>query len=307
MPQPQSWESCAPPCAKGVSMRALPSLIPIAANGVNLALWEWAGAGVPLFFVHATGFHARCWDAVIEHFPDRRCFALDLRGHGRSDKPAPPDDWRVMGEDVAAVARALGLAQAIGIGHSMGGHAVALAAALIPDAFARLVLIDPVVLPPERYTEARAGEHFAARRRDRWPSPDAMIARFADRSPFNTWDARVLRDYCTYGLLPATDGDDFVLACPPAFEGACYQTGAAVGSNIYPEIARVAQPTLVVRALAGKREEGGAFVGSPTAPDLAARFTQGRDIADREHTHFLPMESPARTAMYIGDMLDHST
>jgi hypothetical protein len=114
----------------------------------------------------------------------------------------------------------------------------------------------------------------------------------------------VLRDYCEFGLLPAADGDGFVLACPPAFEAACYQTSIAVGSNIYPEIARIGQPTLVVRATAGKREEAGGFSASPTVPDLAAHFAHGRDVADAEHTHFLPMESPARTAEHIRTMLE---
>lgn len=283
-------------------MRRLPILSHVAVSDLSLALWDWPGPGPTLLFVHATGFHGRCWDAIVEQFPGNRCLALDLRGHGRSAKPAPAPDWRPVGEDVAAVVRALGLEGAIGIGHSMGGHAVALAAALMPAAFARLVLIDPVILSPERYTGAREGEHFAARRRDRWPSAAAMVERFAGRPPFDAWDPRVLRDYCEYGLLPADDGDGYVLACPPAFEAACYQTSVATGSNIYAEIARIGQPTLVVRAVGGKPGEGGGFMASPTAPDLATRFARGRDIADREHSHFLPMESPARVAAYIGDV-----
>lgn len=284
-------------------MRAAPVLTHVAVNGLTLAVWEWAGAGETLFFIHATGFHARCWDRVIALLPEYRCLALDMRGHGKSDKPAPLTDWRIMGEDAAAVARALGLQSATGIGHSMGGHAITLAAALVPEAFARLVLVDPVIFAPERYVGAREGEHFAARRRDRWPSPDAMIARFADRSPFNRWDAHVLHDYCTYGLLPAEDGDGDVLACSPAFEAACYQTSSAVRSNIYPEIARVTQPVLVVRPTAAQQGEG-SFSASPAAPDLATRFIHGREIADPEHTHFLPMESPEKAAGYIRSMLD---
>lgn len=287
-------------------MRAAPTTIALPVNGITLTLWDWTGPGEVLFFVHAAGFHARCWDRLIALLPDCRRLAPDLRGHGRSDTPAPPADWRVMGGDVAAAARALGVQGALGVGHSMGGHAVALAAALAPDAFARLVLIDPVILAPGRYTGARGGEHFAARWRDRWPSVAAMVERFADRPPFNAWDREVLHDYCRCGLLPAEDGDGSVLACPPAFEAACYRVASAVGSNIYPEVARVGQPTFVVRAIAGERREGDGFAASPTVPDLATRFARGRDMPDREHTHFLPMESPARTAEYIRMMLDMS-
>src|SRR5947209_6384480 len=104
-----------------IGMRALPALTPSAANGISLAVWDWPGPGVPLLFVHATGYHGRCWDRVIEHFPDHRCIAVDLRGHGQSDKPGLLAHWRVMGEDIAAVARALGLNGAVAVGHSMGG------------------------------------------------------------------------------------------------------------------------------------------------------------------------------------------
>ena len=38
---------------------------------------------------------------------------------------------------------------------------------------------------------------------------------FATRSPYSLWRPEVLDDYCRHGLLPADDGDGFVLACPP--------------------------------------------------------------------------------------------
>src|SRR3546814_6883623 len=50
-----------------------------------------------------------------------------------------------------------------------------------------------------------------------------MRARFADRPPYANWDPRVLADYCTYGLLPAAEGEGFELACPPALEASVYQ------------------------------------------------------------------------------------
>ena len=46
-------------------------------------------------------------DQVIALLPEYHCYAIDLRGHGRSSKPAPPYDWRFFGEDVAAVGAAL--------------------------------------------------------------------------------------------------------------------------------------------------------------------------------------------------------
>jgi lipase len=284
-------------------MRTPPTLAHVAVNGLTLAVWDWAGRGGTLVFVHATGFHGRCWDQVIALLPEYRCLAVELRGHGRSDKPALPADWRPFGEDLAALVGAFDLHGAVAVGHSIGGHAVTLAAALAPAAFSRLVLIDPVILPPEFYRGARSGEHFVAQRRDRWPSPEAMIERFAGRPPYDGWEPQVLRDYCDYGLLPAPDGDGYVLACPPAFEANIYQVSSALPSNIYPEIARVAQPTLVVRTGAVERTAGAGFAASPTFPGLAALFAHGRDVLDPAHSHFLPMESSEATVSFIRAML----
>jgi pimeloyl-ACP methyl ester carboxylesterase len=76
--------------------------------------------------------------------------AVDLRGHGRSDKPE--QDYTVAGlaEDVVWIARQLELAQIVLVGHSLGGIVALDAAARHPELVAAAVLIDPspVVRPP---------------------------------------------------------------------------------------------------------------------------------------------------------------
>lgn len=274
-----------------------PEYVRVAAG--ELAIWELPGGAPDIVLCHATGFHARCWDQVIRHLPGRRLIAVDMRGHGRSFKPDPPYSWRSFGEDVAELCRVLGLREAVGAGHSMGGHSVVLAAALAPEAFSSLVLIDPVIRPEEEYGRGPRAPHFARKRRNRWASPEEMFQRFADRDPFRRWDSAVLRDYCEYGLLSAPDGDGFVLACPPEVEASIYENSSAADANIYAEIARVATPVHVIRA-ARKRSDSEVMdmMGSPTAPDLASRFRQGRDTKV-EYSHFIPMEAPAWIADQI--------
>ena len=55
----------------------------------------------------------------------------------------PPPDWRPFGEDVAAAGRLLGLRGAVGIGHSVGGHAVALRRRSPPRSSTSLLLDRP--------------------------------------------------------------------------------------------------------------------------------------------------------------------
>jgi lipase len=266
---------------------------------VDLALWDWPGEGPPILFCHATGFHSRCWDQVIAHVPGRHCIALDFRGHGQSAKPGPPYHWRTFGEDLAALVESLGLLGAIGVGHSMGGHAVTLAAALRPQAFSALLLLDPVIRAKSAYVGRWTAGQFVAKRRNRWTSPREMFERFENRPPFDSWDRAVLNDYCEYGLLP--DGDGFVLACPPAVEAEIYENGPLPDADIYTEIATIRIPVHVVRA--AKYSDTPEFMrSSPTVPDLASRFANGSDLSLPQNSHFIPMEAPALPARLIAEI-----
>ena len=273
---------------------------PISVDGLELAIYEWgaAQAGQPaILFLHATGFHARIWDQVIAHLPDFHCFTLDLRGHGRSSKPDVPYEWRYLAEDVVAVGAALGLSGLIGVGHSIGGHAVTRAAALQPALFSRLLLIDPVILPRDAYIGVVEFEHFTARRRNEWSSPDELVERFRDRPPFSAFQPQVLRDYAEYGLLPNPDGDGYVLACPPALEAESYNYGSA--ADIYAEIEALPLPVTILRARGQSNTSVFDFSASPTAPDLAAQFPNAIDVQLSQYSHFIPMEAPELVADYV--------
>ncbi|HVP00442.1 MAG TPA: alpha/beta hydrolase [Bryobacteraceae bacterium] len=256
----------------------------------QLAVWERPGSGVPLLFIHATGFHARVWDRIIEQLPGRHCFAMDLRGHGRSAKNFASWEWRRFGEDTAMVARELGLRGAVGVGHSIGGYAVALAAAIEPEAFSRLLLIDPVVQSAERYHDAPFDVSFIRRRRARWKSAEEMYERFSQRLPFSAWNQDVLRDYCEFGLLP--DGDEFVLACPPEIEASIYPYTNAPETNISAELARIRPAATVMRSARLARDGSLDLSASYTDPLLASRIPNARDMQIQECSHFIPMERP---------------
>ncbi len=225
------------------------------------------------------------------------CFALDLRGHGRSGKPTPPYDWRLFGQDVAEVGDALGISGALGVGHSLGGHAVTLAAALQPSLFARLLLIDPVIMPEANYVGGIEFDHFTARRRREWASSDEMFERFKDRPLFKNWQAEALRDYVDYRLMPNPSADGYVLACEPAFEAATYNFSTA--ANIYPEIASIQIPVAILRAGGSLDTTVFDLSASATAPDLASRFPNARDIPLPQYSHFIPMEAPDVIADYV--------
>jgi lipase len=267
-----------------------PHLTSVNANGITLAVWDWPGEDPAILFAHATGFHGRCWDRIAREFPRRRRVAPEFRGHGRSAKPAPPYHWDIFGCELAAIADALSLDGAIGVGHSMGGHAVVNAAHLRPATFSSLLLIDPTIFPDDYYGGPKHEVDFIRRRRNSWTSPDAMFERFRHRAPFASWNPEILRDYCEYGLLPS--GEGFELACPPEVEASIYEQSHAPEANLHRVIPAIQIPVAVMRAGTGWKREAFSPSSSPTAPDLASEFPRARDMVLPDHDHYIPMTAP---------------
>ena len=105
-----------------------------------------AGSGrLPVLFVHADGGNFTQWREALDHLrPRRRAIAFDLRGHGRSARPADGDQ-SVGGRcaDIGAVVDALGLERFLLVGHSGGGVVVLQYAAQQAAKVAGLLLVDP--------------------------------------------------------------------------------------------------------------------------------------------------------------------
>jgi lipase len=286
-----------------------PKLHHVLVDGLSLAAFEWRtplrGAAPTLWMVHATGFHGRVWDQVIHHLPGRHVIATEQRGHGRSSGSGF-DSWADFGRDQAAMAAALDLQGAVGVGHSMGAHALVQAAAYAPQRFRQLVLIDPVILSPADYhlPPLPTGTlHPAAQRKNHFASAQQMVERFAERPPYSVFDSQALMDYCQHGLKPADDGPGLQLACAPDFEGRVYPL-ARQNAAIYASIRALQIPVLVVRA----RPQDPSVkpwdaLGTPTWQHLAQEFRFGRDLQLMDKTHMLPMEDPGLVARLIADAM----
>lgn len=72
-----------------------------------------------------------------------RAVALDVRGYGRSSRPAAADAYRMLDlvEDNAAVVRALGEESAVVVGHDWGSNIAAASALLHPEVFRAVALL----------------------------------------------------------------------------------------------------------------------------------------------------------------------
>lgn len=131
-------------------------------DGVTLR-YEEAGSGdPPLLFVHGWCCNHSYWRDQIPAFSgDHRVVAVDLRGHGESDKP--DQDYTINGfaDDVAWLIGEAGLQRPVVIGHSMGG-VIALKLARSNSRLARaVVMIDSPLAPLPDNLQPVAQQVFA--------------------------------------------------------------------------------------------------------------------------------------------------
>jgi non-heme chloroperoxidase len=97
-----------------------------AKDGTEIFYKDW-GKGQPIVFHHGWPLSADDWDAQMLFFLEKgyRVIAHDRRGHGRSTQTDTGNEMDTYAADVAELAKALDLRDAIHIGHSTGGGEVA--------------------------------------------------------------------------------------------------------------------------------------------------------------------------------------
>ncbi|MCU6668244.1 alpha/beta hydrolase [Enterobacteriaceae bacterium H4N4] len=97
-------------------------------DGTRIFYKDWGPKSAqPVVFHHGWPLSADDWDNQMLFFLSEgfRVIAHDRRGHGRSDQTDTGNDMTTYAADVAELARALDLKNAIHIGHSTGGGEVA--------------------------------------------------------------------------------------------------------------------------------------------------------------------------------------
>lgn len=149
---------------------------------VHVGDWNRAGTGAPIVMLHDSLGSVALWrdfPARLAAATGRRVLAYDRAGYGRSDMRADalvaPDFVadEVTG-DFAAVTGALGIADFVVLGHSIGGSMAIEAAAALPDRCKALVSVDAQVFPE---AATLAGIRLA---RDQFARPEifARLARY---------------------------------------------------------------------------------------------------------------------------------
>lgn len=122
-------------------------------DGVQVRILEWSrpenSPGVPILLVHGLASNARLWDGPARKLAElgHAVVAVDLRGHGLSEKPDDGYELSLVADDIADVIKALHPHQSpaqkpLVIGQSWGGNLVVELAHRHPELIRGIVAVD---------------------------------------------------------------------------------------------------------------------------------------------------------------------
>jgi pimeloyl-ACP methyl ester carboxylesterase len=125
--------------------------------GVKLFFEDTGSGEPPVLLVHGWTCDHTYMAPQVEHFRrSHRVIAVDLRGHGQSDKPQQDYTMSAFADDLAWLCGQLKVKKPIVIGHSMGGVIGVELAARFPDVPGAVVTLDSPIVPPRELVDGIA-------------------------------------------------------------------------------------------------------------------------------------------------------
>ncbi|MDC0674999.1 alpha/beta fold hydrolase [Nannocystis radixulma] len=252
--------------------------------------------GVPVLAMHGWLDNAASFERLAEHLHGVNLVALDLAGHGLSQRRA--DGVYVFLDyvaDASLAISALGWSRCVVVGHSLGAGVAALLAGTCPEQVARLVLLEglgPLTNPdeaaPRQLRDALQAE-AAARARDEhsgYASAEQVAERLASATGMCVDSARIL---LRRGLEPH-DGRVRWRADPHLRLPSRQRLTEA---QVRAFFTAITCPTLVVRAVPGM-----AFDEVLMRERLA--MIGGAVLAEVPGGHHAHLDDPAAVAAIVG-------
>lgn len=262
-----------------------------AANGIKHHYLEWGQQdNPPLLMLHATGLCAHPWQPIAQELAqDYRVLAFDQRGHGDTEPSDKGYSFELAGQDLAEIIKAMELSGLRVVGHSSGGLATIIAAALLPGRIERAVLVEtrvgesPANAPPGELKERAQRTRL---KRAIWESREAMAAAYRPRAAFKDWQETAFNAFIEGGTRQLPDGRA-ELKCPPEVEAVFYEQRDELQVSRY--LQGLTGDFLLLL---------GNYPGAQTLDDTGVRRFQELVAGARvkpmgRGSHFLPLEHPA--------------
>jgi pimeloyl-ACP methyl ester carboxylesterase len=261
-----------------------------------LHLREWGVANPACLFIHGFGDNGHIWDEFVSRVKvPCRMVALDLRGHGDSG-------WDITGRygidmhvaDAVYAVSALGLEQAVIIGHSMGGEVALRVAAACSDCVRGLILVDfGPHLNPEGTRQVKSEFQTAHRQ---YGEPLDYVRWLVDRRPLAQQE--LLYHVACCALRPLVSGVYELKADPALAREDAVLQDAKKESELWTLLARIGCPSLVVRGA------GSAVLSLAVAERMMHVLPNGRLASIRLAGHAVMLDNPAGFAQAVLPFLE---
>jgi pimeloyl-ACP methyl ester carboxylesterase len=112
--------------------------------------YEITGEGEPLLLVHGLGSSTRDWEENVPIFSKNyQVITVDIRGHGKTDKPKGPYSIKNFAKDIAELLMSLGLSSVNVLGLSLGGAVVIQLTIDYPELIKTLVIVNVAPNPTD--------------------------------------------------------------------------------------------------------------------------------------------------------------
>ena len=254
----------------------------------------------PLLMLHGWLDNAASHAGLMPLLPGRRCVAVDLPGHGKSDHlPASAGrhfiDWVPLIEDIVD---ALGWERFELLGHSMGAGAASLYAGVRAERVSKLVLVEgmapgttPALEVPE---QLRRGLRSRARALERSPRQlrdldEAVSLMLSARMPMSREGALLIAQRNTH-----QSEQGLVFCYDPLLQMASLLR--LDEAQLLAVLAQISAPTLMIRA----------HEGWPMEPRLVQAFVDAVGdvrVEEVEGGHHVHLDHPERVALLVCDFL----
>jgi pimeloyl-ACP methyl ester carboxylesterase len=260
----------------------------------------------PFVFSHANSFGADTYRVLFDALKKRGFAAHAIPQLGHDPRYPVTNNWPHLVQQLIDFTQSkvdASGAPLMMVGHSLGGFLSLMVASQAPQLVRGVVLLDAPIVGGWRATALGLAKRtqlvgsvspgaVSRKRRQHWPSLEAVMAHFQSKKAFAKWHPQVLADYVAFGTREEVlkDQSQRVLSFEREVETAIYNT---LPSNL-ESMLKTHPVKCPVTFIGGLRSAEMRQVGMT----LTQRITQGR-VMMLEGTHLFPMEKPLTTAAAI--------
>lgn len=248
----------------------------ITSHGFKMHYLEWGKDGRPIVALHSMMMDAHGLDIFSRSMSrDNHILAIDLLGHGDSDKPDKNVTLEEHMETIRGVVLKKKFEQPIVIGHSMGGIVSFVYAATYPNEVSKLIMVD---IAPRDLTKPRVAT--AVQLPKFFNSEKEALAFFKQRYPNFTQEAYENR--MQYGIVKDEDGKLRLKNSTTTINILLKW----LDMDLWPYARQIRAPTLLIKATESETV-------SPTSLEMMKREVMDFHIIEiSKSTHMVPQDRP---------------